>query len=48
MLVVIYNLGFVLEYCDCMVLVKGIVLVYGLIKEVFILENLKMVFGGVL
>lgn len=48
MLVLIYDLGLVLEFCDWVVLVKGMVLVLGFMFEVFIFENLCEVFGGVL
>lgn len=48
MLVFIYNFGLVSEFCDYMVMVKGIVLVSGLIEIIFIVENLEWVFSGVL
>lgn len=41
MLVLIYNFGLVFEFCDWIVLVKGMVLVYGLMEMIFIWDNLE-------
>lgn len=48
MLVLMYNFGFVIEFCDYMVMIKGIVLVSGFIEIMFIVVNLEQVFSGVL
>ena len=48
MLVATHNLGSVPEYCDRVVLVKGTVLAHGPTAEVFVPEQLKKAFGGVL
>lgn len=48
MFVLMYNFGLVMIFCDYMVMVKGIVLVSGLIDIIFIVENLELVFSGVL
>lgn len=47
-LIFIYDLGYVCDFCDLVVLINKIVFVYGEILEVFIFENFVMIFGGVL
>lgn len=48
MLVSTHNLGSVPEFCDRTILIKGTVLAYGLIEDIFTQANLERAFGGVL
>lgn len=47
-LIFIYDLVFIFIFCDYIILFNCIILVQGKIEEIFIKENLELIFGGLL